>query len=65
MSKLLFITNMVSTPDEIIKEANAIFFKFLWNGPDKVKRDSIVAEIEYGGMKYCNKCAKEYMDQTF
>jgi len=38
VSKLLFIMNMTNTPPEIIKEANSLLYKFLWNGPNKVKK---------------------------
>ena len=37
-SQLIFITNMLSVPIDILKQANAIFHTFLWNGPDKVKK---------------------------
>ena len=51
LSKILFVTNMLNTPKEIIKEANTIFHKFLWNGPDKIKRTAIISEINHGGIK--------------
>jgi hypothetical protein len=51
ISKLLFITNMKNTPPEIIKKANSIFYKFLWNGPDKVKRATMISDIAGGGLK--------------
>ncbi len=51
ISKLLFVCNMTIVPDKIIKEAKSIFFKFLWNGPNKIKELSTVGDIQQGGMK--------------
>jgi hypothetical protein len=51
ISQLLFITNMTNIPINIIKQANSIFYKFLWNGPDKVKRQSMIADFAQGGLK--------------
>ena len=51
ISKLLFVCNMSIVPDKIIKEAKSIFFKFLWNGPNKIKELSTVGDIQQGGMK--------------
>ena len=51
MSPLLFMTTNLTTPDEILKEANTILFKFLWNGPDKVKRAAMIGNINDGGIK--------------
>ena len=36
---------------EIIKETNKILFNFIWKGKDKVKRSSLVSEVENGGLK--------------
>ncbi len=51
ISNLLFIFNMSDPPTDIVQKANNMFFKFLWNGPDKMKRLSTIADIEDGGMK--------------
>ena len=42
---------MISTPLGIIKQANTIFYHFLWNGPDKIKRNTMIAEYHQGGLK--------------
>ena len=36
---------------DITKETNNILFKFIWKGKDKVKRSSLVGEVENGGLK--------------
>ena len=51
ISKIIFITNMKNTPAKIIQEANKILHKFLWNGPDKIKRLTMIADISNGGLK--------------
>ena len=50
-SQLIYITNMISTPLDVIKQANTIFYNFLWNGPDKIKRNTMIAEYHQGGLK--------------
>ena len=50
-SQLIFITNMINTPINITKQANSILHKFLWNGPDKVKRQAMISDIAQGGLK--------------
>ena len=42
---------MQNIPPEIVKEANSIFYNFLWNGPDKIKRSTMISNIEHGGLK--------------
>ena len=51
ISQLIFITNMLSVPTDILKDANKIFHTFLWNGPDKVKRNAMIADYDKGGLK--------------
>ena len=51
VSKLLFLFNMSNPPKDIIQKAEEMFFKFLWNGPHKLKRLSTIAEIYDGGIK--------------
>ena len=36
---------------DFVKQANKIIFDFIWKGNDKVKRSSLVNEIEDGGLK--------------
>ena len=51
ISKTLFITNMKNTPTHIINHVNKILYNFIWNGPDKVKRSAMIADIAKGGLK--------------
>ena len=51
ISQLIFITNMLSVPSEILKQADNILHTFLWNGPDKVKRNAMIADYDRGGLK--------------
>ena len=34
-----------------MKEANKIIFDFVWKGTDKVKRSTLIGDIEEGGIK--------------
>ena len=36
---------MINIPDFFITELNKIFYKFVWNGTDKIKRKTIIANI--------------------
>lgn len=52
VSLLNFVTNICPVPGWVYKSVNKILYSFLWNGkPDKIKRKSIVAPIENGGLK--------------
>ena len=51
VSQLFFITNMSNPPPEIITEANKIFYRFIWKGPDTIKRTSMISDISTGGLK--------------
>ena len=33
-----------------MKEAESIFYHFIWNGKDKVKRNAVISEVENGGL---------------
>ena len=51
ISKVLFITNMINIPPHYITDINKIFYKFVWNGIDKIKRKNIISDIGEGGAK--------------
>ena len=36
---------------DFVRQANKIIFDFIWKGKDKVKRFTLVSEIEDGGLK--------------
>ena len=50
-SKLNYVISSIFTPNAIIKEANSIIFNFLWNGKDKIKRNSVIGDYDEGGLK--------------
>ena len=51
--KLIYpLTVLPNPPEEQIKKINTSMFEFLWNkNPDKIKRKTIVQNIENGGLK--------------
>ena len=53
LSLYLFILALetLAISKELIKEANSIFYNFIWNGKDKVKRLALISDIEMGGLK--------------
>ena len=54
LSKLTYLASLLSVPSHIIKEISQIVFKFLWKGPDKVKRSVITGQYKFGGLKMLN-----------
>ena len=36
---------------ELIKEAYSLFYGFIWNGKDKVKRQALITDMKHGGTK--------------
>ena len=44
-----------------MKEADSIFYHFIWEGKDKVKRKAIISEVENGGL---NMLYTEHMIRT-
>jgi hypothetical protein len=52
MSKVIYQCNNLETPDDIIKQLNQLAFDFIWqNKPNKVKRNTIIADYENGGLR--------------
>jgi hypothetical protein len=49
---LLYPSSNLWVPDNYIKQVNEKLFKFIWNNkPPKIKQETIVADIEQGGLK--------------
>ena len=48
--KLMFRASAVSVSKDLMKEAESIFYHFIWNGKDKVKRNAVISEVENGGL---------------
>ena len=46
---------------DLIKEADSLFYYFIWNGKDKVKRNVMISQVEKGGL---NMLDIDYMVRT-
>ena len=56
---MLFVSNVLHVPDDVVEEIDKIMFKFLWNGRQhKVKKKVITQNIENGGCKMIDLVAK-------
>ena len=49
--KLMFRASVIPVPKDLVKEVNSIFYTFIWNGKDKVKRCALISDIDQGGLK--------------
>ena len=47
--KLMFRASVLPISKDLIKEADSLFYYFIWNGKDKVKRNVVISEVEKGG----------------
>ena len=50
LSQITLAASTLPIPDNIIKKLNTIFFKFLWQSTDKVKRVKVIMSMEHGGL---------------
>ena len=48
--KLLYVSSIMETPPEDIKQMEKMVFKFLWKGPDKVTRLSVINTLAKDGL---------------
>ena len=46
----MFRVSAISISKDLVKEAESIFYHFIWNGKDKVKRNAVISEVENGGL---------------
>ena len=46
----MFRPSAISISKDLVKEVDSIFYHFIWNGKDKVKRNAIISEVENGGL---------------
>ena len=70
--KFMFRASAIPISKELIKNANSIFFNFIWNGKDKVKRNVLTSTIESGGLNMLDidsmirtkrvSCLKKYLE---
>ena len=47
----LYPAHFLPTPEGFIKNLENVMYSFIWNSTDKIKRKTLIAEIEYGGLK--------------
>ena len=50
ISKFQYYMSVNHLKKETIKEINKMIFSFIWNGKDRIKRDTICADLENGGL---------------
>ena len=48
--KLLYVSTILETLEEIIKQMEMMIYKFLWKEPDKVTRLSFINSLQNGGL---------------
>lgn len=51
MSKFIYTFSVLKVPTEIVKQINKIFYNFIWNKNDRIKRTTLINEYEKGGMR--------------
>ena len=49
--KFFYVSSLLPTPKELVKDLTRLLFKFLWKGTDKVIRVSTTKDFEHGGLK--------------
>lgn len=70
--KLMFRASAIPISKELVKNADSIFYSFIWNGKDKVKRNVLKATIENDGLNMLDidsmvrkkrvLCLKKYLE---
>ena len=48
--KRMFRASVLPISEDLIKEADSLFYYFIWNWKDKVKRNVMISEVEKGGL---------------
>lgn len=51
LSQIAYLASVVVCPDNIIKDIERLFYNFIWNGKDRIKRMTLIADYECGGIK--------------
>ena len=51
LSKLTYGFTILHTPNAILHEVNKLFYSFLWNNHDRIKRNTMIGPIEKGGLE--------------
>ena len=50
LPKLTHIMSCCPIPENAIKRLNKLFFNFMWGQRDRIKRNTLIAPIEQGGI---------------
>ena len=50
LSKIVYISSVIETPQYVISKLKNLFFQFLWNGKDKVTRTNVIHNKINGGL---------------
>ena len=51
ISQLIYMMHNTAFSAKDLKEAEKVIFKFIWEGPDKIKRETLKKPFEMGGLK--------------
>ena len=55
IAKMTYVSLCLTILEEVIKEIDMRIFRFLWGKRDRIKRKSIINEIEKGGLKMIDR----------
>ena len=63
---LMYRASLICVQKDIVIEVNKLLFKFIWKWKDKVKRLSVICDLDKGGLKAphlesINKKSKDYV----
>jgi len=59
LSKIIFVTSVLSIPNGFADQANKLISNFVWSPkPPKIKRSTMIGKIKHGGLKIINKSLK-------
>ena len=51
LPKFLSKAALIAVSEELIKEVNSLIYRFIWKGNDKIKRSTLINDIEDGGFR--------------
>ena len=54
LSKIIYVATCLCVPEKVIKEIDHKIFKFLWGKRDRIKRKSVINNLESGGLNMMN-----------
>ena len=54
LSKLNYVSSLIVVPGWVISEVDKISFEFLWKGKDRIKRNILYQNYEFGGLRMNN-----------